>query len=87
MEIKAMRILCPSCEKPMRTISTRQISKEFREIYADCKSLTCGARAVMNLTLSHYIRVPEEDHKKLVQAYIANLSDEERLALLSKEPH
>ncbi len=82
MEIKAMRILCPSCQHTMKILTSKQISSQYRELFCDCESLTCGARAVMNVTLSHYTRPPESDYKKMISNYIANLTPSERRQIL-----
>lgn len=78
-----MRILCPTCSSKMRVIKSQQVSKEVREAYSDCLNVDCGARAVMLVSLSHYVRPPAADFNHMISAYLAHLPNNERKAVLA----
>ncbi len=78
-----MRLLCPKCESPLRVISTRQFSKEVKQLYADCQTMECGARSVFHVSFSHFTRPAESDYKQIIKGYIKNLSPDEKKELLA----
>ena len=78
-----MRILCPSCKYTMKILTSKQISNELRELFADCESPACGARAVMHVSLSHYTRPPESNFQSMLENLLKGLSKEEKQKLLA----
>ncbi len=77
-----MRLLCPKCESPLRVISTRQFSKEVKQLYADCQTMECGARSVFHVSFSHFTRPPESNYKAFMKDFINNLPDDEKQGLI-----
>lgn len=67
----------------MHILRSKQVSEVVREYSGDCLNHDCNARAVMHMSLSHYIRPPQKEYKDIVGHYLLSLTDEERSEILS----
>lgn len=43
--MRGMNINCPHCGSIMRTRSSKQLHADYRKLYLECRTPTCGARA------------------------------------------
>lgn len=79
-----MKMLCPACNEAMHIIRSKQVNDDVREFVGGCPSDTCGAKAVMLMSLSHYIQPPKKDLDDAFEALLTKIDPKKRKALLKK---